>query len=197
MPVLHLIAGPNGAGKTALYRYLVAPRYPGLAYIDAPAHAAEHLEHIADEQARAVAAREWAESRWQALLRERTSFVAETGFSHPSRVALLGQARTMGFEVVLYVLAVDEPRKLLQRVSQRVREGGHGVPSHKVLERYPRTLEYLRHAVFLSDLALLMDAADVQDGGPRLIASVMARQMNLHTVHRPRWVEKVLGFAEA
>ena len=92
--------------------------------------------------------------------------------------------------------ALDEPRRLLQRVSQRVREGGHAVPSHKVLERYPRSLDNLRQAVFLADLAFLIDACEAHDGGPRLVASVMARQMQLHTVLRPRWVEKVLGFAE-
>lgn len=196
MPVLHLIAGPNGAGKTSLYHYLVHPRHPGLPFIDAQSYAGAQLQHIGDPVARAEAARAWADAQWQSLLRERTSFVTETVFSHPSRVALLAQARTQGFEVVLYALALDEPRRLLQRVSQRVREGGHPVPSHKVLERYARCLDNLRHAVYLADLALLIDASDAGEGGPRLIASVMARQMQLHTVLRPRWVEKVLGFAE-
>lgn len=196
MPVLHLIAGPHGVGKTALYHYLVAPRYPALPFVDPQAHAAAHLQHLQDEEVRAAAAREWADAQWQRLLRERTSFVTETGFSHPSRLALIGQARTLGFEVVLYSIGLDEPRKLLQRVNQRVREGGHGVPTHKLLARYARTLDHLRHAVFLADLALLFDGSDAHEGGPRLIATVMGSQMQLHTVQRPRWAEKVLGFAE-
>lgn len=197
MPVLHLIAGPNGAGKTALYHYLIAPRHPGLPFVNAQAHEAEQLGHLADAAARMRAARAWADEQRQLMLRQGRSFVTETVLSHPSRVALLAQARTLGFEVVLYGMAIDEPRRLLQRVSQRVREGGHAVPSHKVLERYPRCLDNLRHAVFLADLALLIDAVDAHEGGPRLVASVTARQMQLHTVLRPRWVEKVLGFAEA
>jgi predicted ABC-type ATPase len=177
MPVLHLIAGPHGAGKSTLYQYLLAPRYPALPFINAERSAAD--------------------AQRQELLHKGLSFVTETAFSHPSRVALVAQARTLGFEVVLYALAVDEPRRLLQRVSQRVREGGHTVPSHKVLERYARCLDNLRQAVFMADLALLIDAIDAQEGGPRLVASVMGRQMQLHTALRPRWVEKVLGFAEA
>lgn len=196
MPVLHLIAGPNGAGKSALYHYLIAPRHPGLPLVDAQVYETAKLQHIDEPEARALAARAWADDQRQLLLRQGTSFVTETAFSHPSRLALIAQARTQGFEVVLYAMGLDEPRRLLQRVSQRVREGGHAVPSHKVLERYPRCLDHLRHAIFLADLALLIDAVDAHEGGPRLVASVTARQVQLHTVLRPRWVEKMLGFAE-
>lgn len=196
MPVLHLIAGPNGAGKSTLYQYLVAPRHPGLPFVDAQAYASAQLQHILDPATRARAARAWADERRQSLLRQGLSFVTETAFSHLSRVALVAQARTLGFEVVLYAVSLDEPRRLLQRVSERVREGGHAVPSHKILERYPRCLDNFRHAVFMADLALLIDAADAHEGGPSLIASVIAGHMHLHTALRPRWVEKVLGFAE-
>lgn len=196
MPVLHLIAGPNGAGKSTLYQYLIAPRYPGLPFVNAQAYASAQLQHILDPATRARAARAWADEQRQRLLRQGLSFVTETAFSHPSRVALVAQARSLGFEVVLYAIALDEPRRLLQRVSQRVREGGHSVPSHKILERYPRCLDNFRQAIFMADLAFLIDAADPQEDGPRLIASVVARQMHMHSVLRPRWVEKVLGFAE-
>jgi predicted ABC-type ATPase len=196
MPVLHLIAGPHGAGKSTLYHYLIAPRYAGLPFVDAQAYASAQLRHILDPATRERAARTWADEQRQLLLRQGQSFVTETAFSHPSRIALIAQARSLGFEVVLYALALDEPRLLLQRVSQRVREGGHAVPSHKVLERYARCLDNLRQAVFISDLVFLIDAVGAHEGGPRLVASIVARQMNLHAVPRPRWVEKVLGFAE-
>jgi len=178
MPVLHLIAGPNGAGKSTLYQCLLAPRYPALPFVNVQARAAADIQR-------------------QELLQTGSSFITETAFSHPSRVALVAQARALGFEVVLYAMALDEPRRLLQRVSERVREGGHSVPSHKVLERYARCLDNLRQAVFMADLALLVDAVDAHEGGPRLIASVIGRKMQLHAALRPRWVEKVLGFAEA
>jgi predicted ABC-type ATPase len=196
MPVLHLLAGPHGSGKSTLYQFLIAPRHPGLPFIDAQAHASAQLRHIIDPATRARAARKWADEQRQELMRQGQSFVTETAFSHPSRIALIAQARSLGYEVVLYALGLDEPRLLLQRVAQRVREGGHAVPSHEVLDRYARCLDHLRQAVFIADLVFLIDAADAHEGGPRLVASVVARQMNLHTVLRPRWVERVLGFAE-
>lgn len=196
MPVLHLIAGPNGVGKTMLYDYLIAPRHPELAFVNAQAYASAHLQHMADPSQQAHAARDWADAQREELLKQRRSFITETAFSHPSRLALISQARTLGFEVVLYGLFLDEPRHLLRRVNQRVREGGHDVPSHKVLERYTRCLDQLRHAAYLADLTVLLDAIEAVDGGPRLVASVVAGRMRLHSATRPRWSEKVLGFAE-
>jgi len=194
MPVLHLIAGPNGAGKTTLYECLVGPRHPALPFVNAQQHVPDKPARGDEERTRA--AQSWADRARQDLLHAGRSFVTETVFSHPSRLALITQARSLGYEVVLYALAVDEPRKLLHRVSQRVREGGPAVASHKVLERYPRTLENLRRAVRMVELAFLMDGIEAAEGGPRLVASVVVGQMHLHTVLRPRWVEKVLGFAE-
>lgn len=178
MPVLHLIAGPHGAGKSTLYESVLAPRYPTLPFIDSRP-------------------REDADVRRQQLLHAGQSFVTETAFSERSRVALLAQARTLGFDVVLYALALDEPRQLLERLRQRVREGGPAVASHTVLERYARCLDNLRQAVFMADLALLIDAANASAGGPRLIATLVRGQMHLNAVLRPRWAERVLGFAEA
>lgn len=196
MPVLHLIAGPHGAGKSTLYRYLIQPRHPDLPFVNPHSHAAAQLTHILDPATRDRVACRWADEQRQAFFVRGQSFVTETVFSNTSRVALMAQARSLGFEVVLYALALDEPRQLIQRISQRAREGGAAVPSHEVLERYPSCIENLRQAVILADLAFLMDASDAQTGGPRLVATVAARGLNLHTVFRPRWVEKVLGFAE-
>ncbi|MBG9388957.1 AAA family ATPase [Caenimonas aquaedulcis] len=193
MPSLHLIAGPNGAGKSTLYQFLVGPRYPVFPFVNAQAHAAELK---GDPARRARAARNWADEQAQSLLRLGQSFVMETAFSHPSRVALIAQARALGFDVVLYALALDEPRHLLHRVNQRMREGGHAVPTHKVLERYVRCMDNFRQAVFFADMAFLIDAGDAHAGGPRLIATVSSGQVQMHAPLRPRWVDRALGFSE-
>lgn len=196
MPTLHLLAGPDGAGKSTLYQSLVGPRYPVLPFVNADDYESQHLMHMASGAARHALARAWADGERAALLKRRESFVTETVFSHPSRLELMARARKQGCEVVLYVLCVDESRVLIERVKQRVEQGGHAVPAHKVVTRYPRTLALLHEALALADLSLLIDGADVEDGGPRLVASIAAARMYLHTPLRPRWAEKLLGFAE-
>jgi predicted ABC-type ATPase len=196
MPVLHLIAGPNGAGKTTLYRTLIGPRYPGLPFINPDIYEAEHLQGEGNPRRRSELARAWADATRAALLREGEAFVTETVFSHPSKLELLAQARVHGFATVLYVVCVDQPSLLLGRVRGRVQEGGHDVPPDKIITRYPRTLALLKDARAAVDVAFLFDGSDIEIGGPVLIASIAGGRMNLHTALRPRWVEKVLGFAE-
>ena len=193
MPVLHLVAGPNGAGKSTLYRYLIQPRYPQLPFINADLHERDQLGHIRDAVRRSEAARAWADVQRQAHLEAGQSFVSETVFSHPSKLALIADARSRGFEVALYVVCLDDPRRLLGRVQQRVHEGGHHVPANKILARYPRTLENLRVAVHEVQLAMLFDAAEVESGGPHLVASVVAGQVRPHGSWMPAWVHKLLG----
>lgn len=192
MPVFHLIAGPNGAGKSTLYRYLIQPRYPQLPFVNAYVHEQAQLGHMRDGIQRSEAARAWADMQRETHLRDGRSFVSETVFSHPSKLDLIADAQTRGFDVVLYVVCIDEPRELLSRVRQRVQEGGHGVPARKILTRYPRTLANLRLAVRRVQLAMLFDGADVDTGGPHLVASVVAGVVHPHGPWLPGWVRKIL-----
>lgn len=171
-PVFHLLAGPNGAGKSTLYRALVASSSISsqLEFVNADLYEQSHLRHITDAQKRSEAAREWADSRREALLNAKVGFVSETVFSHESKLALITQAQALGFDVVLYVVALGDPQRLLARVKQRVREGGHDVPAQRILDRYPRTMANLKKAVRLADLAFVYDAAEVENGAHLLVA---------------------------
>lgn len=169
---LHLLAGPNGAGKSTLYRALVREGIVdrALEFVNADLHERAHLQHIADPLQRSQAARDWADARRAQLLAGRIAFASETVFSHPSKLALIRQARTAGFTVALHIVALDDPQQLLARVAQRVREGGHAVPPDRILARYPRTMALLAQAAREVDAAYLYDGRDVAEGGPRLVA---------------------------
>ena len=168
----HLLAGPNGAGKSTLYRALVRQGIlgPPLEFVNADLYEQAHLQHIANAQERSEAARTWAEARRAALIAAHTPFASETVFSHPSKLALIEDAQRHGFTVALHIVALDDPTRLLGRVAQRVREGGHPVPPERILARYPRTLANLAQAVRLADVSYLYDAMEVTEGGPRLVA---------------------------
>ena len=172
MPVFHLLAGPNGAGKSTLYRALVREGIlsADLAFINADLFEREHLQHIVDPVQRSQAARDWADAQRAIKLAGGESFVSETVFSHESKLALLREALAQDYVVALYIVALDDPQRLLARVQRRVREGGHFVPPDKILARYPRTLSNLSHAVDLATVAYLYEARDLEDGGPFMVA---------------------------
>ncbi len=194
-PVFFLLAGPNGAGKSTLFKALVAQGTidASLEFVNADLHEAAHLQHIADRQARSEAARQWADARRAACLREGRAFASETVFSHPSKLALIDEARAAGFFVTLLVVCMDDPQRLLQRVLQRVAEGGHDVPARRILARYPRTLAHLETAVRRADLAFLYDSEDIEPGTHRLVAYCRGAQTQLQVPVPPRWARQVLG----
>lgn len=193
----HLLAGPNGAGKSSLYRALVREGILGarLEFVNADLHERDHLQHIDDPQRRSEAAREWADARRAQLVDDGVSFASETVFSHPSKLELLQQARDRGYTVALYVVALDDPQRLLSRVAQRVREGGHDVPAERILARYTRTMAHLADAVVVANAAYLYDARDVADGGPRLVAVRTAAGTTLVDAPLPAWAQTMLALS--
>ena len=101
-PVFYLLAGPNGAGKSTLYRSAIASGLlPSDAeFVNADLHEAHALQHITDPELRSAQARAWADARRSSCLAQGQSFVSETVFSHPSKLALMRDARAAGFAVV-------------------------------------------------------------------------------------------------
>jgi predicted ABC-type ATPase len=142
VPVLHLLAGPNGSGKSTYVARILQP-ITHLPFVNADVIAAERWPHAQAEHAY-EAARAAAEMRAR-LLAEGTSFITETVFSHPSKLALVEDAIARGYIVHLHVmlLPVDVA---VNRVAERVQDGGHVVPEHKIRERYERLWELIVRA---------------------------------------------------
>ena len=62
------------------------------------------------------------------LLAQRRSFTCETVMSSPDKVALLEQARRLGFRTYLYFIATDDPEINVSRVRNRVRRAATPCP---------------------------------------------------------------------
>ncbi len=159
--------------------------------MNADLYEAAALSRIKDLQARSHAAREWADTRRAQLIEAKRSFASETVFSHPSKLKLIDDALNAGFFVTLFIVAVDDPRTLLERVRTRVTEGGHNVPVARVLERYPRTLANLRQEVKRASLAVLYDASSTHHRVAVLEDGAIIQQLN----PLPNWAKSVLDIA--
>ncbi len=171
-PVLHLIGGPNGAGKTTFFTYVLEPE-TGLEFVNADVIAADRWP--GEEMAHAYEAAAVAASVRQARLEERSSFVAETVFSHESKVELLADAKKRSYRVVLHIVLIPE-ELAVARVVNRVANGGHDVPEEKVRERYRRLWGHLAVAVTLADEAHVYDNTRA-DTPFRLVASYLRGQV--------------------
>jgi predicted ABC-type ATPase len=162
---LHVVVGPNGAGKTTFVIEFLAPELPGYAYVNADEIAKARWP--ADSDAHAYEAAQVAAETRGHLIAGGQSFIAETVFSHPSKLEEIRSAQKAGYQVVLHVMLVPE-ELAVRRVSYRVQAGGHDVPERKIRERYHRLWPLVADAISLATRAVVYDNS--QTVGPVRVA---------------------------
>jgi predicted ABC-type ATPase len=156
-PLLWVIAGPNGAGKTTYYETRIRPRL-NAEFVNADRIGAERWPE--DPRGRAYDAARLARERRQQLLAEGKSLVAETVFSHPSKLGLLAGARRLGYQVWLSFICLESADLSVARVAERVARGGHDVPAEKIRQQFVRTVDLSVRAVALAHRAFVIDNSD-------------------------------------
>jgi predicted ABC-type ATPase len=155
-PVLWLLAGPNGAGKTSYYDQFVSGVFRA-PFVNADRLAEQmYGRHPHTEREMKAAAGAAAQQR-EKLLSRRKSFVAETVFSHRSKLELMQAAVRQGYYLRFSYIGVDDPELCVLRVQERVVEGGHPVPADRIAGRYQRSLANARLAVTLAHWATVLD----------------------------------------
>ena len=184
---LDLVVGPNGAGKSTFVNLTLAEALPaGTPFVNADIIAASRWPDAAEEHSY-EAAQVAAQTR-AALIARGEPLIAETVFSHPSKLELVREAHRCGYYVALHVLLV--PMELsIARVAERVRQGGHSVPEDKVRSRYERLWPLVAQAVALCDIATVYDNSHYN--GPRLAAKYQSGLL-IGTTHWPIWTPSVL-----
>ncbi len=93
----------------------------------------------------------------QKLLLAGKSFTFETVMSSPDKIEFLKKARKRGYRNYLYFIATDSPEINISRVRNRVRGGGHDVPTEKIKSRYYRSLDLLWEALKHTNRAYIFD----------------------------------------
>jgi predicted ABC-type ATPase len=183
-PVVVALAGPNGAGKTTFYHAHLKPA--GLRFVNADFLAQElHLEPYA--------AARLADGIRQELVRQRESFVFETVFSDPvgDKLAFLKSATQTGYNTVLCFIRAAGPQVSEQRVAMRVSQGGHDVPTHKLVERFPRVLANLKSALRELPAVWIFDNNDLRTPYRLVAIFENGRPVKLQRP-LPRWLTPLL-----
>ncbi len=166
MKRLDLVLGSNGAGKTTFINEHLRPSLPyGVPYVNADEIAKQRWPE--NPSAHAYDAAQIAAITRVALISRGLPFIAETVFSHPSKLDVITLARAEGYRVVVRVLLVPE-ELTVERVASRVRAGGHSVPEQKIRERYHRLWPLAAQAIALADRAVVYDNS--RPTGPVIVA---------------------------
>ena len=133
-PKIIIIAGPNGAGKTTFAREFLPQEAGCPVFVNADLIAAG-LSPFAPERAAIQAGRLTLEAIAQHVAR-RESFAFETTLSGKAYARQIPQWRQMGYYVKLFFLGLPSAEAAVQRVAERVRQGGHDIPEATIRRRF-------------------------------------------------------------
>lgn len=177
---LVLVVGPNGAGKTLLAgRFAVESRFE---FVNADLIAAERWP--GEEESHAYEAAAAAADRRLELISIGRSFIAETVFSHPSKVDLVRAALDSGYTVGMHAVMVPEDLAV-SRVRTRVRSGGHSVPEEKIRGRYQRLWGLVAEAAGICDEAFFYDNTSARN--PFRLVAELDRGVPVGILAWPDW----------
>ena len=151
-----LFAGVNGAGKTTLFN--TNHLYAGMIRINL------------DETVRSFGS--WKNSgdvlkaglicvkRIRDCLQQGISFNQETTLCGRSIIKQIRKAKECGFRVELYYVGVESPEIAKERVRDRVKQGGHGIPGEDIERRYYESLKNLPIVLKFCDKATIYDNSE-------------------------------------
>lgn len=181
-----LVVGSNGAGKSTFVEQTLGPLLPRSVFVNADEIAKQRWPD--NPAAHAYDAALVAAETRDRLIELGRSFIAETVFSHPSKLDLVRSAQESGFTVVVHVVLTPEDLAV-ERVKRRVMAGGHDVPEHKIRDRYRRLWDLVATAIDLADGATVYDNS--KRAGPRIVAQFSGGVV-VGSPSWPTWAPNVL-----
>lgn len=183
-PIVVALAGPNGSGKTTFFDAYLAKT--GLRFVNA-----DVLAHSLGMEPYAAADR--ADKLRRELVAMHESFIFETVLSDPvgDKLDFLKATQESGYTVLLIFIGVAGPEVSDDRVAMRVLQGGHGVPSNKLIERFPRTMNNLKRALDELPNVWVYDHSYLNEGY-RLVAKKENWQLIKLIDPTPEWFRSLM-----
>ncbi len=160
-----IIAGPNGAGKTTFAREFLLREVGIIHFVNADLIAGGLSPLRPDLAARRAGRLVLIElSR---LVKARKDFAFESTLSGRTYLRLLNRWKSSGYQIEIVFLSLPSAQLALQRIANRVRQGGHDVPRADVIRRFRRSWNNFQ--TLYKPLANIWSAYDNSETSPRLL----------------------------
>jgi predicted ABC-type ATPase len=134
MQNLFIIAGPNGAGKTTASYTILPEMLDCKEFVNAD-EIARGISPFQSEKA-AIDAGRFMLYRIKDLIKLKVNFAFETTLSTRSFVNTILKAKESGYFVTLVYFWLSSPELAIERVKNRVKEGGHNIATDVIKRRY-------------------------------------------------------------
>lgn len=135
---IYVIAGPNGAGKTTFATKFLPEYVQCTEFLNADLIAAGLSPFAPSIQN--FRASELMLERMRKLLDNGETFSFETTLAARSYSKRIPEWQAMGYRVFLFFLWLPSEELAVERVANRVRQGGHNIPVPTIRQRYRRGL---------------------------------------------------------
>ncbi|WP_315375857.1 zeta toxin family protein [Oribacterium sinus] len=149
-----IFAGVNGAGKSTLYK-LFDGKDIGIR-INSDEIITQSGWDWRDAKAQFKAMR-IAVEKIRSCIEEGKSFNQETTLAGHSIIKTIKEAKEKGFSVQMCYVGLESPELAIKRVSNRVKEGGHGIDEGDIRRRYDTSLSTLKEVIPFCDYIEFFD----------------------------------------
>ncbi len=184
MPKFVIFAGVNGAGKTTLY--LSNPKLQNLPRVNVD----EIVRDIGrwDNPQDVFKAGKIAVAKIKEYMAANKSFNQETTLCGGSIIKNIINAKQQGYVIELYYVGLDNEDLAVQRVNERVKNGGHGIPEADIRKRYNRSFGQLKKVIPYCDRIELYDNTIVF----KSVAIYENRSWDITDKNIPDWCKKII-----
>ncbi len=120
------------------------------------------------------------------------SFAQETTLSGYKTEATAKQVKDMGYHVRLFYIGLDSAEESISRIENRVKRGGHDIPSDDVVRRFARRWEAV------AKVLPYCDEAEFYDNGNGFTLVAEYRNGELRTIGSrvPQWLEELQEYLQ-
>lgn len=118
------------------------------------------------------------------------SFTQETTLSGHHILRTARKVRELGYQIHLYYIGLDSAEESVSRIENRVRRGGHDVPSNLVQNRFVNRWTNLVSVLPYCDRAIFYD----NDNGFVEVARYIDGELIPIGFYRPKWVDELAEF---
>ena len=182
MKTYTIIGGVNGVGKSSLTGVLRERTTDLGTIID--------VDRITAELGgNALAGSRVAVKKIRDCLDRGVSFTQETTLSGRKTEATAREAKEHGYYIRLFYVALDSAEESMERIQNRVRHGGHDIPSDDVIRRFggrwesvEKVLAYCDEAEFYDNGNGFVKVAEYRNGEIRAVGAL-----------RPAWLGELMG----
>lgn len=149
MKLYTIIGGVNGCGKSSLTSALKAERDDLGTIIDPGKISAQLGSNVAGSRATI--------EKIDHCLAKGLNFTQETTLAGARTERTIRRAKELGYTIRLYYVGLDSLGESLSRIENRVRKGGHSIPSQDVERRYHSRFRDLLRVLPYCDEGRLLD----------------------------------------